>query len=98
MLKHDFCIIAVTSFKNFAASYIDAIKKLNELRPVKGFFWNEYSDEGSPADGAEPRKYFTGSNASHIDAIRATIKKWRGVGLSSAAADLFAPRLNTCCK
>lgn len=77
------------NFSKIASSYTDAIEKLNKLRPVKGFFWNEYSDEGTPRNGAKPRKYFTGKNAAHIDAIRAMIKKWRHDGLSDAASDLL---------
>ncbi len=77
------------NFTMVALSYEDAIKKLNGLSPVKGFFWNEYSDEGSPSNGVKPRKYFTGSNAAHIDAIRATIAQWRIASLSDAASDLL---------
>lgn len=77
------------NFSRIAASYEDAIEKLNNIKPVKGLFWNEYSDEGSPENGANPRKYFTGSNAARIDAIRAKIKEWRKDGLSESACDLL---------
>jgi len=77
------------NFSKVAASYEDAINELNRLKPIKGFFWNEYSDEGTPANGAKPRKYFTGVNAAHIDAVRAKIKEWRQAGLSDAASDLL---------
>lgn len=77
------------NFAEVARSYEDAIDKLNRLKPVRGFFWNEYSDQGTPANGAKPRKYFTGANAAHIDAIRANIKKWRHQGLMEDACDLL---------
>lgn len=77
------------NFSRVSSSYEDAINKLNAIKPVQGFFWNEYSDEGSPVNGANPRKYFTGSNAARIDAIRAKIKQWRIAGLSAAACDLL---------
>jgi adenine-specific DNA-methyltransferase len=77
------------NFTKVASSYMGAIEKLNGLGPVKGFFWNEYSDDGSPVNGAKPRKYFTGENAARIDAIRAIIKEWRDAGLSDAASDLL---------
>lgn len=77
------------SFTPVAASYIDALDRLNRVRPRKGFFWKEYSDEGSPANETKPRKYFTGANAARIDAMRAQLKAWRVGGLSARAADLL---------
>jgi len=76
-------------FSAVASSYSDAIETLNTINPVKGFFWKEYSDEGTPKNGTKPRKYFTGANAARIDGIRAKIKKWRHEGLSDAASDLL---------
>ncbi len=77
------------NFTKVSESYESAIKELNSLEPVKGFFLKEYSDQGTPDNGSKPRKYFTGPNAAHIDAIRARIKKWRYDGLSDAATDLL---------
>jgi len=76
-------------FKNAAIDYEEAVEILNNLKPIRGFFWNEYSNEGTPVNGTKPRKYFTGSNAAQIDAIRAEIKEWRRGGLSGNAADLL---------
>ena len=70
-------------------AYQDALAELNGVRPQKGFFWREYSDEGSPRNGAKPRKYFTGPNAAKVDAVRAEIKKWRRQGLPGHAVDLL---------
>lgn len=76
-------------FTLIATSYKDVIQILNTLPPEKGFFWNEYSDEGKPINGAKPRKYFTGENAAKIDAIRNKIKQWRLEGLQEDACDLL---------
>ena len=76
-------------FSNVAMSYQEAIEILNNLSPQRGLFWNEYSDQGTPKNGAKPRKYFTGENAAKIDAIRAKIKEWRLTGLQDDACDLL---------
>lgn len=76
-------------FSKVASTYSNAIETLNTIQPIKGFFWNEYSDEGTPKNGTKPRKYFTGSNAALIDAIRGKIKEWRNKGLSDTASDLL---------
>lgn len=34
------------NYSKVASSYEGAIEKLNSVKPIKGFFWNEYSDEG----------------------------------------------------
>lgn len=77
------------SFAPVATSYEDAIDQLNSLPGKPGFFWNEYSADGSPRNGAKPRGYFTGANASRIDEIRATLVAWRASGLQDDAADLL---------
>jgi adenine-specific DNA-methyltransferase len=76
-------------FGNWGGTYEGALQHLNSLEPVRGFFWQEYSDEGSPKNGCKPRKYFTGHNASKIDAVRAEISLWRAGGLSGGACDLL---------
>lgn len=70
-------------------SYLRCLESLNALEPTRGFFWREYSVDGSPANGVRPRMYLTGCNAGRIDAIRARIKQWRLDGLDSRAADLL---------
>lgn len=84
-LLHDGSI----NFEPAERSYDECVKVLNELMPVKGFFWREYSDEGRPRNGARPRKYLTAANAAHVDAIRERIKEWRANGLHPRAADLL---------
>lgn len=69
--------------------YRSAINVLNGLEPIEGFFWREYSADGSPDNGVDPRRYFTGENAGKIDAMRQKIADWRAKGLSGDAADLL---------
>ena len=56
--------------------YGSVIAYLNGLEPFKGFFFNEYSEEGAPINGSPPRKYFSPDNAARIDAIRRQIANW----------------------
>lgn len=60
--------------------YISVINKLNNLEPKKGYFYQEFSPAGSPANGCLPRKYFTSDNAIKIDAIREQINMWINTG------------------
>jgi adenine-specific DNA-methyltransferase len=69
--------------------YRSAINELNGLAPIKGFFWREYSADGCPDNGVNPRRYFTGENAGRIDAIRKKLTEWRINGLSEDAIDLL---------
>lgn len=62
-------------------SYADVLRFLNKLAPVKGFFYREYSPEGSPLAGCRPRMYFTSENAAKIDSIRIVIRNWYKDGL-----------------
>lgn len=57
-------------------NYEGVINYLNNIEPQNGFFTREFSPGGVPKAGCSPRMYFTKENASKIDAIRATIKKW----------------------
>lgn len=57
-------------------SYNAVIDYLNELSPVEGYFVKEFSPAGNPDAKCPPRKYFSSENASKIDALRSTIKKW----------------------
>lgn len=59
--------------------YLKTIKILNELEPVKGYIWREYSPASSEYIGIE-RRYFTEVNAAQIDAIRTQIGKWKVAG------------------
>lgn len=50
------------------------INKLNNIKSLQGFIFNEYSSEGSAG-----RNYFTPENASKIDAIRTKIENWKRI-------------------
>jgi adenine-specific DNA-methyltransferase len=56
------------------SGYESIIQTLNNLQPIKGYFWREFSPEGKPVNNEPPRKYFTSENAQKIDAARAFIK------------------------
>jgi adenine-specific DNA-methyltransferase len=55
--------------------YAGIIAALNSVPSRKGYFWNEFSSEGKPADSTKPRNYFSPENARRIDGIRYWIKK-----------------------
>jgi adenine-specific DNA-methyltransferase len=63
--------------------YESVLALLNNLKPMDGFFYSEFSPEGKPQNGCKPRMYFTSENARKIDAIRNTIKIWYNDGLIS---------------
>lgn len=48
---------------------------LNNLEPIKGYFYKEFSPEGNPKNTDKKRKYFTSANAAKIDAIREKLKE-----------------------
>ena len=62
-------------------AYLDVLDYLNNLPAIKSFFYNEFSPDGIPSNGGEPRKYFTSQNAGKIDAIREEINEWINEGL-----------------
>lgn len=55
------------------STYESIINFLNNLDPINGYFFNEFSSEGKPANGSPPRNYFSPSNAKKIDSIRLMI-------------------------
>lgn len=65
---------------NNSTPYEDVLAYLNSLDSKKGFFFNEFSPDGSPQSGCEARKYFTSENAAKIDAIREQINTWINLG------------------
>ncbi len=69
-LKNDDSLSALFEIDN----YDRILEHLNNLAPMKGYFYNEFSPEGCPANSDQPRKYFTAENASKIDAIREEIR------------------------
>lgn len=56
--------------------YQSVLNYLNGLKGKKDYFFNEFSPEGTPMKGEQPRRYFTSKNASKIDSIRSTINNW----------------------
>jgi adenine-specific DNA-methyltransferase len=50
---------------------LSVISHLNDLEPVKGYAFQNYGYGGS-----ESRMYFTGDNASRVDAIREQLAEW----------------------
>ena len=76
-------------FKPFAADYADAVRQLNAVRSIHGFFFREYSSEGTPENGSRPRAYFTGENAARIDGMRALLRTWSAAGADPAAIDML---------
>ena len=69
-------VINADNFSLFPLNnYEKTLNYLNRLSPVNGYFFNEFSPDGSPVNTTRPRHYFTSVNASKIDAIRQEIKR-----------------------
>lgn len=63
--------------KNYIGNHLslnakDLIKQLNDLKGIKGFVFEEYSE-----GGASGRNYFTSDNGQKIDVVRIQIEKWK---------------------
>lgn len=56
------------------SNYETVLNYLNNLKPIKGYFYSEFSPDGKPSNTTRPRKYFTSKNAAKIDAIRNEIR------------------------
>ena len=61
--------------KLLVSVYDNVLEYLNNLAPIKGFIYNNYSQEGTKGQEYE-RNYFTGENAGRVDAIRSQIEDW----------------------
>ena len=59
--------------------YSNAVRTLNDMKPVSGFIWKEYSPASAKRCGIA-RMYFTEENAQRIDSIRRTIADWHEGG------------------
>lgn len=70
--------IAAAKYPN--SNYERALAYLNELHPLQGYFFNEFSPAGHPTDATKPRMYFSPKNAAKIDAIRYSIKQFHEDG------------------
>ena len=58
-----------------ALPYNALIKELNEIDGIEGFFYKEYTVEGT-MNGEYVRNYFSSDNAKKIDAMRTKINSW----------------------
>lgn len=67
--------------------YLEVIDHLNQCAPTAGYFFQEFSPLGTPANGSAPRKYFTSANAQKIDAILNQIKDWELEGVLNRLED-----------
>ena len=62
-------------------NYHRIINYLNQLPPIQGYFYKEFSPAGTPSNTNKVRKYFTPENAAKIDAIRCEIKRLKCSGI-----------------
>jgi adenine-specific DNA-methyltransferase len=73
----------IESYRNPALTLIKPtgyemiVDSLNSVTEEEGYFFREFSAEGSPAHAADPRNYFSPANAKRIDAVRRRIKDMR---------------------
>lgn len=68
-------------FEHFGG-YSKALEQLSNSLPVEGFISRQYSPLSKTHAGVE-RRYFTVENASRIDGIRDTIRRWETEGAIS---------------
>lgn len=67
--------IKVNNYPNCKITYETALRRLNAVSRKKGFFYTEYTLEGTY--GKEfSRNYFSAENAQKIDAICITLQNW----------------------
>ena len=55
--------------------YDDLLLQLNQVEGISGFFYNEYTLDGTKNTEYQ-RNYFSADNAKKIDAIRTLIENW----------------------
>jgi len=60
----------IGNYKSF--KYEELLEELNKLEGIKGFVFEEYSENGKAC-----RNYFTAENGKKIDAIRKQIEEWK---------------------
>lgn len=62
--------------------YDDLLLQLNQTEGINGFFYNEYTLDGTK-DSEYQRNYFSSDNARKIDAMRTLIENWLTGGVIS---------------
>ncbi len=62
------------AFKAFGG-YECALNWMRSIKPIEGYFFQEFGDAGRPANGRVPRLYFSAENAARIDGIRKGIRE-----------------------
>jgi len=79
--------LLLSEFPKFKNSKLDGysgvLNYLNQVNPIRGVFFKEYSPDGTPSNGGQPRKYFTGYNAGMIDAITSQLNRWQAENVTS---------------
>lgn len=70
------CFLKLANRQAEVVDYESVLRYLNNLNPIQGYFYREFSPEGTPLNGCESRKYFTSANAQKIDAIREKVNEW----------------------
>ena len=66
----DFIKKYAPSFSDGQNNYCRILEALNLVPEREGYFWKEFSAEGSPKGASKSRNYFSPYNARKIDAIR----------------------------
>jgi len=60
---------------NVLGGYENTLEWMRRIVPIEGYFFNEFGEAGSPANGGKSRLYFSAENAAHIDGIRESIRE-----------------------
>lgn len=60
--------------------YAGALNWLRTVEPRRGYFSREFGAAGAPANGREPRLYFSAENAARIDGIREGLLELKAAG------------------
>lgn len=66
--------------QKLGGSYFEVLDQLQNLRPVEGLMFREYSPGGKPAARCAPRMYLSEQNAVMIDAITLQLNDWKRNG------------------
>lgn len=66
--------------------YENALAQLDDVKPIRGFIWREYSP-ASLAHAGVARMYFSEKNAARIDGIRRQVAVWRDDGAITDAEE-----------